>query len=117
MQGKTDAQKEKLFQDATELEQAGADIILLECVPVSTASALVEELSVPTIGIGAGPATDGQVLVLHDMLGLSPHPARFVKNFLTTENSTSDNLLLDAVRAYDRAVKDGSYPAPEHCYN
>ena len=117
VQGKTEAQREKLFEDAKELEQAGADIILLECVPTSTATALVEELSVPTIGIGAGPDTDGQVLVLHDMLGLSPHPARFVKNFLTEDNASSGNLILDAISAYDQAVKNGSYPASEHCYN
>ena len=116
VQGKTDDQKDKLFEDATRLEKAGADIILLECVPTSVADALNEALSVPTIGIGAGPSTDGQVLVLHDILGLAPHPAKFVKNFLTPENCSGDNLLLDAITAYHRSVKNRSYPATEHCY-
>lgn len=117
VQGKTEQQKEKIFADAKKLEASGADIVLLECVPNSIAELLNEELSVPTIGIGAGPATDGQVLVLHDMLGLAPHPARFVKNFLTVDQCKSDNLILDAIKAYHRAVKDGAYPAPEHCYS
>jgi len=67
---------------------------------------------VPVIGIGAGPSTTGQVLVMHDLLGITPgKPARFVKNFMHSANS-----IQDAFRAFDQAVKDGSFPAPENCF-
>lgn len=117
VQGKTDAQREKLFSDATKLEKAGADIVLLECVPSDAVTALNQELSVPTIGIGAGPDTDGQVLVLHDILGLAERPAKFVKNFLSAEFCKGDNFVLEAIKAYHHAVKEGRYPEPQHCYS
>ena len=73
---------------------------------------MTASVAIPTIGIGAGPDCDGQVLVLHDMLGISPgRRPRFVKDFLQDGGS-----IAGAVRAYVSAVKDGSYPAPEHCY-
>ena len=116
IQGRDQAQKEKLFSDAKQLEAAGADIVLLECVPSKVAQELTELLSVPTIGIGAGPATDAQVLVLYDMLGLGNKHAKFVKNYLTKENIQSENAIADALSAYDHEVKAGIYPAPEHQY-
>jgi len=117
IQGRSDAQKEKLFSDAKQLEAAGADIVLLECVPSQVASELTQELNTPTIGIGAGPDTDGQVLVLYDMLGLGGKKAKFVKNYLTKDSISSDNAIVDALRRYDTEIKNGTYPGPEHQYS
>lgn len=117
IQGRDQAQKDKLFSDAKELEKAGADIVLFECVPSSVTRELTKDLSVPTIGIGAGPDTDAQVLVLYDMLGLGHKHAKFVKNYLTKENIASENAIADALKCYDKEVKSGVYPGPEHQYN
>ena len=113
VQGKTPDAAAQLVQDAKILEQAGAALLLLECVPSAVAAQVSQSVSIPVIGIGAGKDCDGQVLVMHDMLGLSQgKTARFVKNFLTGQNS-----IQDAFAAYVKAVKEGSYPAPEHGFN
>ena len=108
VQGRDDAGAEQLKADARALAAAGAALIVLELVPSALAADLAAELPVPLIGIGAGPGTAGQVLVLHDMLGLHPGtPARFVRNFMAEGGS-----IQDAVRRYVSAVKDGSFPDP-----
>jgi 3-methyl-2-oxobutanoate hydroxymethyltransferase len=110
-QGKTEASAQTLRDDTQALALAGLDLLVLEMVPAALAAALTTEFTVPTIGIGAGPGCSGQVLVLYDMLGIYPgKPARFVRNFMTGSDSVEA-----AVAAYVGAVKDGSFPAPEHC--
>jgi 3-methyl-2-oxobutanoate hydroxymethyltransferase len=110
VQGKTDASARVLREDAHALMVAGADLIVLELVPAALATELTAEIAVPTIGIGAGPGCSGQVLVLYDMLGIYPgKTARFVRNFMTGAASVEE-----AVAAYVKAVKDGSFPGPEH---
>lgn len=104
---------QRLLEDALALEAAGAALILLECVPVAVAKQLTQTLKIPVIGIGAGPHCDGQVLVLHDILGLyAGKPARFVKNFL----AAGDGTILGAFKRFVTEVKDGSYPAAEHSF-
>ena len=99
-----------LVNEALALEQAGADVVLVELIPTPLGARLTESLRVPTIGIGAGPHTTGQVLVLHDMLDLTPgKKARFVKNYLQQGGS-----IQAAVRAYVEEVKSGAYPQPQH---
>lgn len=113
VQGRDETGAEQLLADALAAEAAGAALLLLECVPQGLAQRVQQVLSIPVIGIGAGAACDGQVLVLHDMLGLhNGKPARFVKNFLTE----GDGSIEDAFRAYVKAVKSGSYPAAEHAF-
>lgn len=113
VQGKTEAAAKQLVEDAQAVEAAGAAMILLECVPTPVAQQVTASVNIPVIGIGAGPHCDGQVLVIHDMLGMHQgKPARFVKNFLTGQPSIEA-----AFVAYVTAVKDGSYPAPEHGFN
>ena len=115
VQGRNPERANEIIEEATILEQAGASILLLECVPVSLARTITERLSIPVIGIGAGPHTDGQIMVMHDMLGLTPPSMRvpkFVKNFLP-ESTTG---IPGAFKAYATAVKDGAFPAPEHCF-
>ena len=113
VQGRGDAAAEKLRADAFAVAEAGAALLVLEAVPSTLASEITRASPIPTIGIGAGPDCDGQVLVLHDMLGLdSGHRRpRFVRDFLTDGGS-----IAGAVRAYAAAVQDGSFPAPEHGY-
>ena len=113
VQGKTDAGAQQMKRDAAALQEAGAALIVLEMVPAPLAAEITRSLtSMATIGIGAGKDCHGQVLVLHDMLGVYPgRKARFVKNFMDGAASIDD-----AVKAYVAAVKDGSFPAPEHCY-
>ncbi|MEE3662255.1 3-methyl-2-oxobutanoate hydroxymethyltransferase [Brenneria sp. g21c3] len=113
VQGRSREQALVLTDAAMKLEEAGAAMILVEAVPASLGRALSEAVSVPVIGIGAGAGTDGQVLVLHDMLGLSitGHTPKFVRNFMTGRSS-----IHAALKAYVAAVKDGSFPAEEHCY-
>ena len=99
-----------MIEDAKALERAGASILLLECVPSKLAKAITKAVSVPVIGIGAGAGTDAQVLVLHDMLGITPgRPPRFVKNYM---QACSD--IQTALKAYADDVKRGSFPGPEH---
>ncbi|MBT8140705.1 MAG: 3-methyl-2-oxobutanoate hydroxymethyltransferase [Gammaproteobacteria bacterium] len=116
VQGKSDSAKQRLLADGKALQEAGADFLVLECIPAALACEVTAALSISTIGIGAGSDTDAQVLVAHDLLGLGDSPARFVKNFLTADNIGEENPVRDAFAAFDNAVKTGSYPAPEHSY-
>ncbi|MDK2122809.1 3-methyl-2-oxobutanoate hydroxymethyltransferase [Parachitinimonas caeni] len=112
VQGKTEEQAAQLKQDAKVLEAAGAAMVLMEMVPAQLAKEITESLTVPTIGIGAGADVDGQVLVLHDMLGVYPgKKARFVKNFM--QGTTS---IQGAIEAYVQAVKAKTFPAAEHSF-
>jgi 3-methyl-2-oxobutanoate hydroxymethyltransferase len=112
VQGKTDAGAAHLKTDALALQDAGAAIVLMEAIPAGLGKEVTELLHVPTIGIGAGPDCTGQVLVMHDLLGVFPgRQARFVKNFM--EGQTSIDA---AIQAYVAAVRDGSFPGPEHCF-
>jgi len=108
-----DTAAERLRADAQAVAQAGAQLLVLECVPAPLSAQITAELEIPTIGIGAGPYCDGQVLVLHDLLGLdSGHRRpRFVKDFLAEGGSVAG-----AVRAYADAVRSGTFPAAEHTY-
>jgi 3-methyl-2-oxobutanoate hydroxymethyltransferase len=109
-QGKTDASARVLEEDARALAAAGIELLVLEMVPAALAAAITAQSTAPTIGIGAGPGCSGQVLVLYDMLGIYPKPARFVRNFMTGKETIEG-----AIAAYLTAVKDGSFPGPEHC--
>lgn len=113
VQGRDAAGAARMKADARALEDAGAALMVLEMVPSPLAAEITRELRIcATIGIGAGKDCDGQVLVLHDMLGIYPgKKGRFVKDFMAEAQSIEG-----AVRAYVAAVKDGSFPAPEHCY-
>ena len=112
VQGKDDDSAAKLKADALAQQQAGASLIVLEAIPQVLAAKTTAQLNIPTIGIGASKECSGQVLVLHDMLDIAPgRKARFVKNFMTGQPS-----IAAAIAAYVAAVKDGSFPAPEHCY-
>ncbi len=113
IQGRTDAGVEKIVANARALEAAGASMLVVELVPSAVGKALSDALTIPVIGIGAGLSVDGQVLVLHDMLGLTTGKLpRFVKNFALGAPST-----LDAVKAYVAAVKSGAFPEPQHTYD
>lgn len=112
VQGRESAQAEEMIAHAKAQEQAGADIILLECVPSELADKITRSVSTPVIGIGAGADTDAQVLVLHDLLGITPgRRAKFVKNFMTEADSIEG-----AIKAYVDAVKSGQFPATEHTF-
>ena len=112
MQGKTKVAAEQLIADAKALADAGADLLVLEAVPATLAKRVTAEISIPTIGIGAGPDCDGQVLVLYDMLGITPGKRpRFSKDFLAGRGS-----VLDGIRAYVDAVRAGKFPAAEHTF-
>ena len=112
VQGRDAAGARAIMEDARALEAAGASMIVIECIPAALATTITQSLSIPTIGIGAGPGCDGQVLVLYDMLGITTQKTpRFVKDFLRDSGTVPA-----AVEAYIKAVKDGSYPAPEHEY-
>ena len=113
VQGREPDQARVLVDSARRLQDAGADIVLLECVPNEVGLATSKALEVPVIGIGAGPNVDGQILVLYDILNItSGRTPRFVKNFQQGHDSP-----LAAIESYVQAVKDGSYPAPEHCFS
>ena len=112
IQGKDDSGAAKLIADALAQQEAGATLIVIEAVPAPLAAEATRQLSIPTIGIGAGKECSGQVLVLHDMLNVSSgRKARFVRNFMAGQDS-----IAAALAAYVAAVKDGSFPGPEHCY-
>ncbi len=112
VQGKGDVAAQALMNDAKSHETAGAALVLMECVPAELGKRVTEALSCPTIGIGAGVDCDGQVLVMHDMLGVFPgKTAKFVKNFM--EGQTS---IQAAVQAYVAAVKGKQFPAAEHVF-
>ncbi|MCG8518473.1 MAG: 3-methyl-2-oxobutanoate hydroxymethyltransferase [Pseudomonadales bacterium] len=112
VQGRDEHHAEQMIEHACLLERAGADVILLECVPAPLAARITQAVKAPVIGIGAGADTDGQVLVVHDMLGLTPgRPPRFVKNFLAESDSVQD-----AIKAYVDAVRRRQFPAEEHSF-
>ncbi|MCJ0825066.1 3-methyl-2-oxobutanoate hydroxymethyltransferase [Luteimonas sp. 50] len=113
VQGRDERAAGKLRDDARAVAEAGASLLVLECVPTPVAAAITGDLSIPTIGIGAGPHCDGQVLVLHDLLGLDGGHRRpkFVKDFLAEGGSVAG-----AVAAYVAAVRDGSFPDAAHSY-
>ena len=113
VQGRTAEAAAKLLKDALALEEAGAFMIVLECIPVQVAELISKRLSIPTIGIGAGVACDGQVLVHHDTLGLFDRfTPKFVKRYETLGAKARD-----ALAAYARDVRDGVFPGPEHTFN
>jgi 3-methyl-2-oxobutanoate hydroxymethyltransferase len=112
VQGKIAPAAEKLQVDAFEIQNAGAAMLVLECVPADLAQQITAQLSIPVIGIGAGNACDGQVLVIYDMLGISTGKRpRFSKNFLSDTNSIET-----ALKNYSHAVKQGDFPATEHSF-
>ena len=112
VQGQQDDAARYIRDSARALVEAGIDLLVLECVPTSLAAQITGDIAVPTIGIGAGPDTDGQVLVLYDMLGMGEGPRpRFVKNFMQAADSPQQ-----AVASYCEAVRSGQYPGPEHQY-
>jgi 3-methyl-2-oxobutanoate hydroxymethyltransferase len=112
VQGKTTESADQLKADATALQAAGAAMLVLEAIPAALGKEVTALLAIPTIGIGAGPDCSGQVLVMHDLLGVFPgRKARFVKNFMDGQTSIEA-----AVSAYISAVKDGSFPGQEHCF-
>jgi len=121
IQGKTEESAQKILQDAKAMSDAGVGLVLLEMVPATLARTITESITTPTIGIGAGADCSGQVLVLQDLLGIYSGPAkkapsdykspRFAKNFLKDSGS-----IQAAISDYVRAVKQKTFPAPEHCY-
>ncbi|MDF0605223.1 3-methyl-2-oxobutanoate hydroxymethyltransferase [Neisseriaceae bacterium TC5R-5] len=112
VQGKSEVDAVRILADAKVLAAAGASLVLMECVPAVLASDITQAIAVPTIGIGAGVEVSGQVLVLHDMLGVYPgKKARFVKNFMQGSHS-----IQQAVQAYVAAVKAKTFPAAEHTF-
>ena len=113
VQGRESEKAQEMIDAAQRLQEAGADIVLLECVPNELGEAITRTLEVPVIGIGAGPKVDGQILVLYDILDITQgRTPRFVRNFQSEHNAP-----VDAIRAYVEAVRDRSYPAPEHCFS
>ncbi|GGS87967.1 3-methyl-2-oxobutanoate hydroxymethyltransferase [Nonomuraea spiralis] len=103
---------DELMADAKDLERAGAFAVVLECVPADLAQRVTTSLAIPTVGIGAGPATDAQVLVWQDLMGLTPRPAKFVKRYFDLASEMDR-----AVRAFAAEVSSGAFPAPEHTYS
>ena len=113
VQGREEEKARELVENARRLQDAGADIVLLECVPNEVGSSIRDAVDVPVIGIGAGPDVDGQILVLYDVLDVTQgRTPRFVQNFQEGHDSP-----LAALAAYVEAVKNKSYPKPEHCFS
>jgi 3-methyl-2-oxobutanoate hydroxymethyltransferase len=113
VQGKKAEQAERLLEDALAIEAAGAFAVVLEGIPQTLARRITETLTIPTIGIGAGPCCDGQVLVIHDILGLcEKYSPKFVKRF-----ADARELVTGAVNAYIGEVKQGTFPGEEHSFN
>jgi 3-methyl-2-oxobutanoate hydroxymethyltransferase len=111
VQGRTPKEAKSILADAVEIQDAGASLLVLECIPAHLAADISAKLDIPVIGIGAGAGTDAQVLVLHDLLGLSAHTARFVENFMAGQAT-----IQGALKAFVDAVKSGAYPREEHTY-
>lgn len=112
VQGKTEAAAKKLIEDAKAVDEAGAFLLVLECVPAKLAKLVTESINIPTIGIGAGAGCDGQVLVIYDMLGMfSDFKPKFVKHF-----ANAGDVIREAVKTYIAEIDDGTFPAEEHCY-
>lgn len=111
-QGRNSHQAQDILEDAIALQQAGARLLVLECIPNTLAAEITENLSIPTIGIGAGPHCDGQILVIYDILGITPgYAPKFAKNFLAEQPTPS---IPNAIKAYVTAVKEQHYPEPEN---
>ena len=111
VQGRDETVAKQMLDDAKALQDAGADLVVLECVPVGLAAQITQALEIPVIGIGAGRECDGQVLVLHDMLGISPRAPKFSQDFIGAGAT-----IPQAVSAYVKAVKDSTFPKDEHCF-
>jgi len=112
VQGRGEAEADRIRQEALALEEAGVFAMVLELIPAPLASELSQSLTVPTVGIGAGPGCDGQVLVLYDALGLNPgFRQKFLKRFADLHAAA-----LDGVRTYAQEVRDGAFPAAEHSF-
>jgi 3-methyl-2-oxobutanoate hydroxymethyltransferase len=112
VQGREADAAQRMLEDALALEAAGADLVLLECIPAELGRSITRAVKAPVIGIGAGPDTDGQILVLYDVLDItSGRKPRFVRNFMPGSASPQE-----AATRYVQAVKSGEYPAPEHCF-
>jgi 3-methyl-2-oxobutanoate hydroxymethyltransferase len=112
VQGRSASAAEALVADGAALAAAGASMLVVECVPAELGAALTQAVKIPVIGIGAGPHCSGQVLVVYDALGVTADRSpRFVRNFMTGQDSIEG-----AMAAFVAAVKDGSFPGPEHCY-
>ena len=112
VQGREEGGRERLLAEASRLQEAGAFALVLELMPAAVAQAVTQAIQIPTIGIGAGAGCDGQVLVLHDMLGLNPDfRPRFLRRFAELGSATEA-----AVRSYVDAVRAGEYPAAEHSF-
>lgn len=114
IQGRDSKTAEKLISDARAVEEAGAQLLVLECVPKDLARQITEQLTIPVIGIGAGAGVDGQVLVLHDMLGITPGKQfTFTKDFMQESN----NGIAGAINSYLTAVREGEFPLEEHSFS
>lgn len=114
VQGRDEEQASQIIQDALALQEAGASMLVLECVPADLAKKITDQLSIPTIGIGAGVHTDGQVLVLYDMLGLNlDFRPKFVKDFVAEKGVET---IADAISLYIRQVKERSFPTADHSF-
>jgi 3-methyl-2-oxobutanoate hydroxymethyltransferase len=113
VQGRDPEHAKRMVESARRLQDAGADIVLMECVPNEVGAAVRNALHVPVIGIGSGPDVDGQILVLYDILDITQgRTPKFVKNFMPGHDSP-----LAAIQSYVNAVRDKSYPQPEHCFS
>ena len=112
VQGRQPKQAKSILADAVTVQDAGASLLVLECIPSELAADISGKLQIPVIGIGAGAETDAQVLVLHDLLGLTDNPARFVHDFMVGQTS-----IRGGVKAFVDAVKAGDYPREEHSYS
>ena len=112
VQGREESAAEALRRDARNLEEAGASLLIIEAIPAQLAKSITDSLSIPTVGIGAGPDTDGQVLVLYDVLGLFPRKSpKFSKDFLEGKGS-----VLEAVKVFVEDVRARRFPGPEHSF-
>jgi 3-methyl-2-oxobutanoate hydroxymethyltransferase len=112
VQGRTDEQAETIYQDAKQLASAGADLLVLECIPSALAKRITQNIHIPTIGIGAGKETDAQVLVINDILGLTQKPPKFSKNFLLEAVD-----IPSALTKYVKDVKEGKFPDSTHTFD
>src|SRR5579859_2503138 len=113
IQGREQSAADRLVEEAKAVEAAGADLLVLEGIPTALGERITRSISIPTIGIGAGPHCDGQVLVIHDMLGITPGKRpKFSKDFLAGRDSVGA-----AIAAYADDVRNGAFPAPEHCFD
>ena len=111
VQGRDEAVAQQMLDDAKALQNAGADLLVLECVPVTLAERITQALEIPVIGIGAGARCDGQVLVLHDMLGITPRAPKFSQDFMGTGST-----IPHAIASYVQAVKAGTFPQEQHSF-